>query len=161
MRTLTVLYDGECGLCGAVKRALSAEPAHVPLEFLDARRPDTARRFPGAVPTGALELVAIDDAGGIYEDEDAYLMVLWAVKRYRALALRLANPVLKPLAKRFFSALSGSRGAVSRILGLAGDGELTAAVEAAAVAAPMACDTPRRTAMHSVMRERHQRVDDW
>lgn len=119
MDTLTVIFDPDCGLCWKAKEHFARQPTYLPLVFLAAGSRETAQRFP-TLDQRALreELVAVDDAGGVYLGTNAYLMALWATRSYRELALRLAEPGLAPLARAAFHALTRGRHTLSRLLGL-------------------------------------------
>ena len=120
MKKLTVLYDETCGFCTRVRWWMAKQPAFVELEFLPAGGPDVRRRFPDLV-RDADELILIADDGAVYRGPDAFLMSLWALQEWRELALDLASPALKFLARRAFAVLSGSRKAISAMLGLTVD----------------------------------------
>lgn len=110
MRSLSVLYDETCGFCVSCARWLGEQRALVGLECLPAGSVETARRFPELRRAGGKEeLVVVDDAGGVYRDTHAWLMVLWALEDYRAWAQRLSRPALMPLARNAFELLSSNR----------------------------------------------------
>ena len=119
MKTLHVLYDDTCGLCRASRDWLQAQRKYVALEFHAAQDPRTARRFPGLASLEPEELVVVSDTGGVYRHARAWVMVLWALKRYRSLADTLATPPLMPLARRIITMVSTNRHRLSRWLGLA------------------------------------------
>ena len=105
MTRLTVFYDARCGLCCAVRDWLGRQAQLVPLDW----RPK---------PDGVDDLVVVADTGETWAGDSAWLMVLWALERYRSLAYRLAGPALLPTARRLFAELSAYRGAISCSLGL-------------------------------------------
>lgn len=107
MSSLTVFYDARCGLCVAVRDWLRTQRQLVPLEF----RPKS----------GGADLVVRADSGEVWEGDTAWLVVLWALAKYRPVANRLASPALLPLARRTFAKLSDYRGAISCELGLTPD----------------------------------------
>lgn len=121
MKTLHVLYDGECGLCRACRTWLSDQRKYVALEFHAAQDPATARRFGDLASLAPEELVVVDEAGRVYRHAPAWVMVLWALKRYRSLAGTLASPALMPLARRIITMVSTNRHRLSRLLGLAAE----------------------------------------
>jgi predicted DCC family thiol-disulfide oxidoreductase YuxK len=122
MDQLIVLYDQDCGLCCRVRRMLEAEPQYVPIEFLASVCEEARSRYPTLAGQG--ELVAIDDAGGVYEGTDAYLITMYCSERFRPLSLRLGSPLLKPLARQAFAALGHSRRVLSGLLGWRSDSDL-------------------------------------
>ena len=58
----------------------------------------------------------ISDAGEVYLNNHAWIMCLYALEEYRDWALRLASPLLLPLARQAFETLSRNRQAISRWL---------------------------------------------
>jgi predicted DCC family thiol-disulfide oxidoreductase YuxK len=119
MHTLSVLYDETCGFCVRCARWLEAQRKRVRLECLPAGGAEAGRRFPELRRGGAAqELVVVDDAGGVYRDTHAWLMVLWALEDYRGWALRLSRPALLPFARHAFELLSSNRRRLSDWLNL-------------------------------------------
>jgi predicted DCC family thiol-disulfide oxidoreductase YuxK len=105
---LTVLYDGACTLCVRLRDWLARQPAFVALAFVDARSHEAARRF-GAVPWLGRELVVVDDRHRVWAGPGAFVMCLWALRRYRAWSLRMATPLGGWLARRLFGLVSALR----------------------------------------------------
>ena len=68
------------------------------------------------------ELLVIDDQGGVYRGDAAFLMCLWALRKYRGWALRLATPALHPVARRAFKWISTHRGKIPTWLSRMGMG---------------------------------------
>lgn len=119
MDTLTVLFDPECGLCWKAKEHFARQPTYLPIVFVAAGSHDAQQRFPTIDQRLTRdELVAVDDAGGIYLGANAYLMALWATRAYRELALRLAEPGWAPLARAAVHALTRGRHTLARLLSL-------------------------------------------
>jgi predicted DCC family thiol-disulfide oxidoreductase YuxK len=117
-----VLYDAGCGFCVRCRRWLQMQRALVPLEFIPAATPEARSRFPRLRhPDPPEELVIVDDEGGVYRGADAWIIVLYALEEYREWSLRLARPVLRPLARAAFEWLSRNRKGLSRQLGLASE----------------------------------------
>jgi len=107
---LTVLYDGGCPLCRAARRWLAGRVQLVPLDFVEAGSAAAAHRFPGLDHAGTLaEVTVVADTGAVYSGDAAWLICLWALDGYRALALRLAQPRLRPLARRVVRAAATIR----------------------------------------------------
>lgn len=116
---LTVLYDGECGLCGRLKERLQDEPVWIELEFLALQDASVPERFPGVEayePTR--HLVIVSNTGQVYCAENAWIMILHATKAFRGLALQLSEPGLKNLAKEACQWVSGNRKSISSWCGL-------------------------------------------
>jgi predicted DCC family thiol-disulfide oxidoreductase YuxK len=107
---LTVLYDGGCPLCQAARRWLAGRAQLVPLEFVEAGSATARHRFPGLDHTRTRAVVTVvADTGAVYEGDSAWLMCLWALDGYRGLALRLASPRLRPLARRVVNTAAAIR----------------------------------------------------
>src|SRR4051812_25798812 len=117
MRTLTLLYDGRCGFCVRCKAWLEKQPQIVPLEFVPAGTAEARRRFPGASDsTEPEELVVVSDEGEVWRGDGAFLMCLWALAEWREWSLRLAQPELRPLARRALEWVGRWRFGLSRWL---------------------------------------------
>jgi predicted DCC family thiol-disulfide oxidoreductase YuxK len=118
MRSLTVLYDADCGFCLRCMRWLQGQAAYVPLRFVPLGS-EAAGRFALPAAAAAGELTVIDDEGGLYSGHAAYLMCLYALRDYREWSLRMANPALWPLARRALEWVTSHRRDLSRFF--AGD----------------------------------------
>jgi predicted DCC family thiol-disulfide oxidoreductase YuxK len=130
VRALVVLYDARCGFCSSCRSWLEEQTQLVPLSFLSAGSPEASRRFPGLASSAEPEeLIVVDDEGGVYRGADAWILCLWALDEYRQWSFRLANPALRPLARRAFEWVSHRRKALSRLLRLAPDADVAAALE--------------------------------
>jgi predicted DCC family thiol-disulfide oxidoreductase YuxK len=125
MRRLYILYDARCGLCSWARRWLARQPAYLDLTFIPAASEQAIRLFPGLSRPGQVEeLVVISDDGAVYRDGRAWIMCLYALEDYREWALRLAHPLLLPLARQAFALLSKQRRRVSHWLDLASEVEI-------------------------------------
>ncbi|HSS18552.1 MAG TPA: DCC1-like thiol-disulfide oxidoreductase family protein [Pyrinomonadaceae bacterium] len=115
MSSLTVLYDPTCGLCRRVQSWLVDQPKLVPLILVPVKSEEAQRRFPTLdhQPT-TTDLTVISDQGEVYYGPKAWLMVLWALNRYRDWSFRLATPELLPTTKRIVSLVSQHRYQISR-----------------------------------------------
>jgi len=120
MSTLTVLYDPACGLCQRVHEWLADQPKQVQLNLIPVRSEEANHRFPH-LDHGLTEkdLTVIGEDGAVYFGPKAWLMVLWALSRYREWSYRLATPELLPTTRRVVSLISRHRYQISRIAGLA------------------------------------------
>src|SRR5262249_51191150 len=115
MRRLYVLYDSGCGLCTWARRWLSQQQAFLELVFIPAGSEWAARGFPEVARPGQVdELVVVADDGGVYRDARAWIICLYALVEYREWSIRLAQPLLLPLARQAFALLSKRRRDVSR-----------------------------------------------
>jgi predicted DCC family thiol-disulfide oxidoreductase YuxK len=113
LESLAILYDEECGFCAAVKDWLATQPALLRLEFLATDSPEARRRFP-QLPPGELAVVA--GTGEVWLGNHAWIICLWALRDYRGWAVRLSGPMLAPLARQAFAAISKNRAAMSEAL---------------------------------------------
>ncbi len=115
MALLTVLYDPNCGLCRRVREWLSNQPRFVPLLLVPVKSDEARARFPmlDHEPT-VNDLTVISDDGAVYFGPKAWLMVLWALCRYREWSYRLAAPELLPTTRRVVSLISEHRYQISR-----------------------------------------------
>jgi predicted DCC family thiol-disulfide oxidoreductase YuxK len=121
MHCLYVLYDARCELCSRLKQWLENEESWLELKLLPAGSEQARNLFPALEEIASAEdLVAISDEGEVYLNNSAWIMCLYALVRYRDWAFRLAHPLLLPLARQSFAALSGSRHVLSRWLAASG-----------------------------------------
>src|SRR5688572_44094 len=121
MKTLYVLYDSRCGLCTEAKDWLRLQPAYVDLRLMASDSDEAHRLFP-ALP--AEELAVVSDTGDVWLGDQAFLLCLWALLAYRGWARRLSSPILRPVARQAFAAVSQRREGVSSLLGLRSEAEL-------------------------------------
>ena len=126
LKMLYVFYDARCGVCSSAHRWLEAQPAHLPLRLLASDSPE-GRALLSALPKG--ELTVISDAGDVWLGDHAFLVCLWALRRYRGWARRLASPLLRPLARQAFEAVSKNRRALSDWMGLVSEADLKRRLE--------------------------------
>jgi predicted DCC family thiol-disulfide oxidoreductase YuxK len=125
MQRLYILYDPRCGLCSWARRWLARQPAYLDLTFVPAGSERALQLFPGLTRPGEVdELVIVSDDGAVYRDSRAWIMSLYALEDYREWALRLAHPLLLPLARQAFALLSKHRRRISRWMRLASEVEI-------------------------------------
>ena len=119
---LTILYDANCSMCRRCKWWLTPRKKFVPLAFVAQGGPEAAKRYPtlrlGMDGAGRPdELVVVANDGRVWRGDGAWIMVLWALRDHRALAVRLAkNPVTRALARRAFAFLSHNREVINKFL---------------------------------------------
>ncbi|HEX8001759.1 MAG TPA: DCC1-like thiol-disulfide oxidoreductase family protein [Mycobacteriales bacterium] len=102
MRSLTVLYDPTCNLCCKAAAWVHDQEKYLPVYLLAAGSPAARTTFPNIDHEATRnQLTVVGDGGEVYYDERGWLMVLWALRKYRAMALRFAQPGMLPAAKRF------------------------------------------------------------
>jgi predicted DCC family thiol-disulfide oxidoreductase YuxK len=132
MERLTVLYDAGCGLCTGARRWLERQRALVPLDFVPAGSEAARQRFPGLSQADPPEeLVVVDDEGGVYRGDPAWILCLYALEEYREWSFRLAGPGLGGLARAAFAWISHNRREISRRLALSPDDDVKARLGAA------------------------------
>ena len=120
MPSLTLLYDPDCGLCSRAHEWLFDQPKLVELSFVPIKSDEARKRFPHLNhEITADDLTVIGDSGAVYFGPKAWLMVLWALSRYREWSYRLAAPELLPTTRRVVSMISQHRYQISRATGLA------------------------------------------
>jgi predicted DCC family thiol-disulfide oxidoreductase YuxK len=140
MRRLFVLYDASCGLCCDLQGWASRQPSFLDLVFIATDTPRARRLFPLLAQSGtAEELVAVSDAGAVYRDADAWILCLYALRDYRAWAIRLAQPALRPLARQAFHVFSKNRHRLSSLLNRESENEIAERLRAAG---PATCAYP-------------------
>ena len=121
MNTLYVRYDSRCGLCTGVRDWLRIQPAYVDLKLVDSESEEAKRLFPG-LPDG--DLIVRSDDGQVWLGDNAFIMCLWALREYRRWSQRLATPILRPMARQAWEAVSRNRKNISGLLGLKSEAEL-------------------------------------
>jgi len=110
MASFTVLYDINCGLCKRVHLWLLEQPKYVELGFVPCKSEEAFMRFPDLNHELTLyDLTVIGEDGAVYRGAKAWLMCLWALKKYREWSLRLSSQELLPTAKRVISTISQHR----------------------------------------------------
>ena len=120
MFALTVLYDPECGLCRRAHEWLAEQSKIVELNFVPCASEEARGRYPQLnhdLTKKDLTVIG-DDNGAVYFGPKAWLMVLWALARYRDWSYRLATPELLPTTKRVVSLISQNRYQIGRAAGL-------------------------------------------
>ena len=119
MQALTVLYDPECGLCRRAHEWLAEQAKIIELKFVPCASDEARKRYPQLNhDLTTKDLTVVDDLGGVYFGPKAWLMVLWALARYRDWSYRLAAPELLPTTKRVVSMISQNRYQIGRVAGL-------------------------------------------
>jgi predicted DCC family thiol-disulfide oxidoreductase YuxK len=115
MKTLYVLYDERCAICKRLKEWLLVQRSWIGLSMVPAGSSRAKAMFPALEKiAGSNDLVVISDEGEVYLNNHAWIMCLYALEEYRHWALRLASPLLLPLARQAFDTLSKNRQAISR-----------------------------------------------
>lgn len=114
MTKLYVLYDPKCELCLRLKDWLIGQRRWLELEMIPAGSEIAKQMFPdlGQIASSD-DLVVISDEGNVYLNNRAWIMCLYALENYRSWSLRLAHPILLPLARQAFDTLSKNRHTIS------------------------------------------------
>lgn len=139
----TLLYDGQCGICGKFIGWLQQQPADPTIRCLPQQQAAEDPAFAGinfntddqGRPS---EIVLIEIDGTIYRDTDAYLRLLAMFPKTQALAKQLSRPSMRPWVRRAAHAVVNHRDGLSRLLGLSSDRQ-TLQDELAQTPEPMRC----------------------
>ncbi len=112
---IPLLYDERGGFCCRSARWLSTQLRLIHLECIARGHPLVNVHFPGLPPRSRAELTVVDDEGGVYFGDDAWLVTLWALMDWRLWSHRLARPSLRPFAHAAFALLSILRHGVNAL----------------------------------------------
>jgi len=117
MEKLYVLYDPKCELCCRLKNWILVQRSWIGLALVEQGSEKAKRLFPelGRI-AGKEDLAVISDEGAVYLNDHAWIMVMYAMVEYREWAARLTHPLLMPLARQAFAALSKNRHWLSKML---------------------------------------------
>ena len=119
---LYLLYDAHCGLCCQLKQWLMKQKLAIPLCLVSWDSDQARRMFPTIVTSrSASELTVISNAGEVWRNEKAWLMVFHALVRYQTIARKLATPALLPFARQALLTLSYNRHILSSWLRLSSE----------------------------------------
>jgi len=114
MTKLYVLYDPKCELCCRLKNWILVQRSWIGLAVVEQGSEKAKRLFPELDQLATKEdLAVISDEGAVYLNDRAWIMVLYAMVEYRDWAARLTHPLLMPLARQAFAALSRNRHLIS------------------------------------------------
>jgi len=117
MNKLYVLYDPKCELCCRLKNWILVQRSWIGIALVERGSDKAKRLFPDLDRiAGKDDLAVISDEGAVYLNNGAWIMVLYAMVDYRDWASRLTHPLLMPLARQAFAALSKNRLYLSRWL---------------------------------------------
>lgn len=118
MEKLYVLYDPNCAICRRLKDWILVQRSWIGIAVIAAGSEKAKRLFPELDQVaGNDDLAVVSDDGAVYLNDRAWIMVLYAMVEYRDWAARLTHPLLMPLARQAFAALSKNRHTLSRLLG--------------------------------------------
>jgi len=112
-----VLYDPKCELCCRLKNWILIQRSWIGIAVVEAGSEKAKRLFPELEQIATKDdLAVISDEGAVYLNDRAWIMVLFAMVEYRDWAARLTHPLLMPLARQAFAALSKNRHSISNWL---------------------------------------------
>ena len=115
---LTVLFDPDCGLCWRARRWLSNQRAYVKLEFVGAGSELARRDYPELDPEETRRyLHVVADDGRVWKGAKAWAMCLWALRRWRGVAMALRSRSRLDIAQRIVMQVSERRYSISRFFG--------------------------------------------
>ena len=116
---LFVLFDANCGLCWKMRNWLASQATFVPLHFLAAGSEGAKAAFPGLRPESTLGVLhVVSDRGRVWKGPNAWVMCLWATRRWRALSLTLSSPTWNRLIGSFVTSFSSNRHFLTSVLGM-------------------------------------------
>ena len=117
MEKLYVLYDPKCELCCRLKNWILVQRSWIGIAVIEQGSEKAKRLFPELDRIATKEdLAVISDEGAVYLNDRAWIMVMYAMVDYRDWAARLTHPLLMPLARQAFAALSKNRHFISSML---------------------------------------------
>jgi predicted DCC family thiol-disulfide oxidoreductase YuxK len=117
MEKLYVLYDPHCELCCRLKNWILVQRSWIGLALIEQGSEKAKRLFPELDRiAGKEDLAVVSDEGAVYLNNNAWIMVLYAMSEYHGWAMRFTNPLLMPLARQAFAALSKNRYWISSLL---------------------------------------------
>jgi predicted DCC family thiol-disulfide oxidoreductase YuxK len=117
MQKLYVLYDAKCEICRRLKDWILVQRSWLGIAVLEAGSEKARRLFPELEQIATKDdLAVISDEGAVYLNNHAWIMVLYALVEYRDWAARLTHPLLAPLARQAFAALSRNRHRLSSLI---------------------------------------------
>ena len=103
---LTVWFDGDCGFCQRVAAWVEAQPKFVPVRCIEAQQAGD-HGCPLDLPSLLARVTVTASDGAVYRGSNAWIVVLWALRNYRAWSLRFATPRWRPWAERLFAGITG------------------------------------------------------
>lgn len=125
MEKLYVLYDPKCELCCRLKNWILVQRSWIGIAVVEQGSEKARRLFPELDRIATKEdLAVISDEGAVYLNDRAWIMVMYAMVEYREWAARLTHPLLMPLARQAFAALSKNRHWLSKMLSSDNVGEI-------------------------------------
>jgi predicted DCC family thiol-disulfide oxidoreductase YuxK len=110
MAELTVLYDGNCGLCRASVARLRRVDRGGRIEVLDLHDPSVSARFPQVNREEAMRLMqAVDPAGKVYSGVDSWARAGLALPGWKFIAWLLLVPGMHFVASKIYGWVARNR----------------------------------------------------
>ena len=110
MSVLTVLYDGQCGLCRASADRVRRLDRGELIELLDLHDPSVQSRFPQIDREEAMRLMqAVDPKGRVYSGVDAWARVGLSMPGWKLIAWLLLIPGIHFVADRVYAWVARNR----------------------------------------------------
>ncbi|MCB9878013.1 MAG: DUF393 domain-containing protein [Planctomycetes bacterium] len=104
--TLTVWFDGQCGLCTRIAAWIERQPKFVPVHCAPAQSAgDAGCPISPQALLDKLTVTASD--GAVYHGTNAWLTVLWGLRNYRGWSLWLSRDAWRPWAEHLFAIVTG------------------------------------------------------
>ena len=100
---MTVIYDGDCGVCTRLAHALQRLDTRGTFEVLTSQAPGVPDRFPW-IPPGAYRdsLQLVEEGGRTWQGAAAVERILDLLPRGRWITWVFSLPFARPLAERFY-----------------------------------------------------------
>jgi predicted DCC family thiol-disulfide oxidoreductase YuxK len=116
----TVVFDGDCGICQALRRKVQTLDTRGKLRFVPYQAGDLATTVPGLTREAASRsLIVVRDDGRHFRGARAAFETLRRLPgTWGAIGMIAALPPLSLLAEPFYRLIARNRGAISRRLGL-------------------------------------------
>jgi predicted DCC family thiol-disulfide oxidoreductase YuxK len=107
---LTILFDGDCGLCRASVARLRRMDRGGRIEVLDLHDPSAAARFPQLNREEAMRLMqAVDQQGRVFSGVDAWARIGLALPGWNLLAWLLLVPGIHFIAGQIYAWVARNR----------------------------------------------------
>lgn len=102
-RSATVVYDGDCAVCGRLAGVLQRLDTRGAFEVITSQAPGVSARFPW-IPTAAYRdsLQVVEEGGRTWQGAAAIERILDLLPRGRWISWVFSLPFARPLAERFY-----------------------------------------------------------
>lgn len=118
-RQMYLLYDDGCGFCVRCVAWLRAQPKFFPVVPLPSESKMARAMFPTLTGEGPPEeLIVVADGKDVYRGAAAWIMCLYAMRRYRGLSFTFSDPAWRPLVRRAVGVLAKHRRGISTVFRL-------------------------------------------